>query len=150
MTIKFTIPGNPFGKERPKFTRVGRGVKTYTPEKTANYETLARWMYQQAAHGARFADDAMLDARLILYFAIPKSASSKKRELMLKGKIRPTKKPDVDNAAKVVLDALNGLAYRDDAQVVDSMQRKFYSENPRVVVSISDICTEGQGGNNEQ
>ena len=55
---------------------------------------------------------------------------------MLDGLIRPTKKPDWDNIGKVVCDALNGIAYRDDAQIVDSMVRKFYGEVPRVVVII--------------
>lgn len=58
---------------------------------------------------------------------------------MLDRKIRPTKKPDWDNIGKIICDSLNGVAYRDDAQIVDSMVRKFYSETPRVVVSIREI-----------
>lgn len=145
MKIKFTVPGNPFGKERPNFARMGQKVVTYTPQKTVNYETLVKWAYQQSAHGARFANRAMLDARIFMYFEIPQSTSKKERELMLKGVVRPIKKPDVDNAAKAILDALNKLAYRDDAQIVDHMVRKFYSENPRVDVIISDICPEELG-----
>ena len=60
---------------------------------------------------------------------------------MLEKKIRPTKKPDWDNVGKVICDSLNGIAYRDDAQVVDSMVRKFYSEDPKVVVTIEEIKT---------
>lgn len=66
---------------------------------------------------------------------------------MLEGVIRPTKKPDIDNVCKIVLDSLNGIAYHDDTQVVDCQVRKFYSENPRVVVTIQDIAprTEFEG-----
>ena len=59
---------------------------------------------------------------------------------MLKHIIRPKKKPDVDNVAKIILDALNKEAYYDDAQVVDFQLRKFYSDNPRVVVTIQEAA----------
>lgn len=58
---------------------------------------------------------------------------------MLDGKILPAKKPDIDNVVKAVLDALNGVAYRDDTQVVELHVRKSYSEKPRVEVSIEKI-----------
>ena len=70
------------------------------------------------------------------YYGIPKSSSKKKHKLMLFKVFRPTKKPDVDNLAKVILDSINDIAYKDDVQVVDLQVRKFYSENPRVVVTI--------------
>ena len=52
------------------------------------------------------------------FFEPPKSISKKKRAEMLEGKIWPAKKPDSDNIAKVVLDALNGIAYHDDTQII--------------------------------
>ena len=50
----------------------------------------------------------------------------------------------MDGAAlgKIICDALNGIAYRDDAQIVDALVRKFYSDTPRVIVEISDIPYE--------
>ena len=59
-----------------------------------------------------------------------------------RGKERPTRKPDFDNIGKIICDALNGIAYRDDAQIVDALVRKFYSDTPRVIVEISDIPYE--------
>ena len=58
---------------------------------------------------------------------------------MVAGDIRPTKKPDFDNVTKAVCDALNGVAYDDDSQIVDAMARKFYSEQPRIEVIIKGI-----------
>ena len=134
--IKFSIPGQPFGKQRPKFSRTGVYVKTYTPDKTVSYENLVKLMYQQAAKGRMFSEGAALDVRIIAYFEIPKSISKKKRKDMLEHRIRPTKKPDWDNIGKIVCDSLNKVAYRDDSAVVDAQVRKFYSENPRVDVTI--------------
>ncbi|XZN30187.1 RusA family crossover junction endodeoxyribonuclease [Clostridium perfringens] len=41
---------------------------------------------------------------------------------------KPTKKPDVDNIAKIILDSLNGVAYKDDSQIVDLRIIKSYTE----------------------
>lgn len=141
--IHFTVLGEPFGKQRPRFKKIGNFTKTYTPEKTISYENYIKVLFQDEAKGDKFSDDAMLDVRIIAYYGIPKSVSKKKREMMLEHKIRPTKKPDFDNIGKVVCDSLNGIAYRDDAMVVDAQVRKFFSEKPRVEVYIKDI----NGGN---
>ncbi|MCL2856185.1 MAG: RusA family crossover junction endodeoxyribonuclease [Oscillospiraceae bacterium] len=134
--MRFTVPGEPHGKGRPKFSTIGGHVRARTPDKTVVYENLVRTMFQQAAHSRRFPDDAMLDLRVMAYYTIPASASKKRRAAMLAGEVRPTKKPDADNILKVVADSLNGIAYRDDAQIVDSQVRKFYSDRPRVEVII--------------
>lgn len=86
--------------------------------------------------GYRFEDDEQLDMRIYAYYGIPKSDSKKKSALKLQGAIRPVKKPDMDNVMKIVADSLNGVAYRDDTQIVDSMVRKFYSDRPRVQIVI--------------
>lgn len=142
--IRFTVPGNPFGKQRPKFSRVGNYVRTYTPDKTVNYETMIKWYYQQAAQGYMFPDDAMLDVRIFAFYEIPKSASKKKQKQMLEKIIRPTKKPDFDNIGKIVCDSLNQIAYHDDAAIVDAQVRKFYSNTPRVEVIIRTVGGETQ------
>lgn len=140
MTVQFCVNGDPQGKGRPRFSKYG-GRKPRTPENTVLYENLVKTEYERQV-GQRFRDDAMLDVRIFAYYAIPKSVSKKKRQAMLDKKIRPTKKPDFDNIGKVVCDSLNGIAYRDDAQIVDGLVRKFYSDTPRVVVKISDITEE--------
>lgn len=147
-SIRFTIPGPPFGKQRPKvsvrkFTdkdgKEKRLSKAYTPKETVSYENLVKVTYQDTAKGKRFGDDDMLDVRIIAYYEIPQSVSKKKRKLMLEHKIRPTKKPDFDNIAKVVCDSLNQIAFRDDRNIVDAQIRKFYSESPRVEVIIKKV-----------
>lgn len=134
--IHFSIPGQPFGKQRPKFSRMGALVKTYTPKETVEYENLIRIFYNDAAKGRKFPEGAMLDVRIIAYYGIPKSTSKKKRKEMLEHKIRPTKKPDWDNIGKIICDSLNKIAYHDDSMVVDAQVSKFYSEQPKVDVII--------------
>lgn len=137
MRINFTVMGEPKGKGRPRFCRnTGHAI---TPKDTVNYETLVKMEYTQACGEQMFPDDAMLDMRIKAYYSIPKSASKKRHAAMLDGDIRPTKKPDMDNVIKIIADALNKIAYRDDTQIVDCQVRKFYSEKPRVEVMIQTI-----------
>lgn len=141
MRTQVCIYGEPQGKGRPRFSTVCGHVKTRTPDQTVIYENLVKTEYRNQS-GVRFPDDAMLDVRVMAYYTIPKSISKKKRQAMLDHKVRPTKKPDFDNIGKVICDSLNGIAYRDDAQIVDAQVRKFYSNTPRVVVIITDIPDE--------
>lgn len=137
MEVNFTIYGEPKGKGRPRFnTKTGHAI---TPKDTVNYETLVHMEYLNQCGNAKFPDDAMLDMRIKAYYSIPKSKSKKQQNLMREGIARPIKKPDMDNCIKIIADALNKIAYRDDTQIVDCQVRKFYSDNPRVEARILDI-----------
>lgn len=72
-------------------------------------------------------------------FEVPKSYSKIKRAKCLFGEIRPTVKPDTDNISKNIKDALNGIAYPDDKQVVSETIEKFYDDSAYTIVSIEDI-----------
>lgn len=134
--IKFTVLGEPRGKGRPQFSSVNGRAIARTPKQTALYENLVVTEYRRQVGDAKFPDDAELDMRIMAYYTIPASASKKKQGQMNCWEKRPTKKPDMDNIVKVVSDALNAVAYRDDAQIVDCQIRKFYSHNPRIEVTI--------------
>ena len=137
--IEFTVLGEPTGKGRPKFSTFNGHAMAYTPAKTVNYETLVKLSYQQQCNDKPYEKDVPLKAEITAYFPIPKSASMKRKKMMLEGQIRHTKKCDADNLAKAILDALNGIAYYDDSQVCELSVSKLYSDNPRVIVSISEI-----------
>ena len=132
--IKFTVLGQPVAKGRPKF---GNG-HAYTPEKTVNYEQLVKVSYLQTER-VKFMNSEQLKAELQFYFAIPKSTPKKQVAMMLNDVVRPTKKPDIDNAEKGIFDALNGIAYNDDSQIVSCWADKYYSEEPRVEVFIYEV-----------
>lgn len=135
--VKFTVLGEPKGKGRPRFsTQTGRA---FTPKQTVNYETLVHTEYMVQCKGFRFSDDAMLDMRILAYYSVPKSGKKKEKAQKLANVIRPTKKPDMDNVVKMVADALNQVAYKDDTQIVDCQVRKFYSEHPRIEVIIQEV-----------
>ncbi len=137
MEIKFTVLGEPQGKARPRFSR--KNGRTYTPDKTVLYENLIRTEYLRQCRGLRFADKEPLAMRIKAYYSIPVSVSKKRQQAMAAGEIRPVKKPDADNIIKVVADALNQVAYRDDADIVTVSLVKFYSRQPRIEVEIESL-----------
>jgi len=130
--VSLTIPGEPMAKGRPRF---GKGY-IRTPERTVNYETLVKQLFiiskQEKLEG-------MLQVEIDCYFKIPNSTPKYKVLLMMDEKIRPIKKPDIDNVAKICLDGLSGLAYKDDSQVVSLLINKWYGNDPRVEIRIEEV-----------
>lgn len=134
MSMVFVIKGEPKGKGRPRFTKTGR---VYTPSETSRYEELVRLSYLNMAKGYKFTSPVRVTIKA--FCKPPKGKSKKVVEDMLNGRILPTKKPDADNVAKIILDGLNKVAWDDDTQVVDMMVTKRYSEEPMVAVIIEAI-----------
>lgn len=144
MVFQFFVPGKPQGKARARTVRLKSGaVTSFTPERTVSYENWIKTCFineYQKRHGDGFhlPHDGAVEIAINAYFTIPKSYSKKKRLECLAGKIFPTVKPDADNIAKVVCDALNGFAYSDDKQIVSLTINKGFVEpqNEGVMVMI--------------
>lgn len=138
--LEFFIPGKPKGKGRPRFTKTGR---TYTPEDTANYENWVRLCYMQEAE-KNGIEPIPADEPVQVYIRalelVPKSFSKAKTEKVLDGRMFPTKKPDCDNIIKIICDALNGVAYHDDKQVVRvSCRKEYHFDREGVFVTVERI-----------
>jgi Holliday junction resolvase RusA-like endonuclease len=137
--VTFIIPGTPQGKARARTgynPRVGK-VTSHTPAKTVNYEKLIKLMYiNKYGNDKTFHETDALKIRIDAYFQPTKSTSKKLSTKMLSGELLPTKKPDADNIAKIVCDALNDIAYKDDTQICKLEVNKAYSDTERVEVSI--------------
>ena len=131
----FDVPGEPFAKQRPRAARKGRYVTIYTPIETRLYEQKVREAYNEI-----YGNTEPLKGDISVYiegvFSIPSSVSKKKREKMLEENAPHIKKPDCDNMAKICLDALNGIAYPDDAQINLLHITKRYGKTPRINITI--------------
>lgn len=136
MKVDFVIQGKVQAKQRPRFNRYSG--KTYTPNETIAYENWVKTCYLE-----KYKDKELMEKPLRVtikaYFEIPKSTSKKRKQQMIDNEILPMVKPDTDNIAKGVLDSLNGIAYKDDKQVVELIVNKFYSNTPYVSVMIEEI-----------
>lgn len=115
------VPGKPVGKARP---RLGRGGRVYTPTKTTDAERAIAnaWRVQIGRK-----HDGPVHLSLAISFAVPSSISKAERARRLDAAWH-TQKPDIDNVVKLVLDALNGVAYDDDTQVVSISTTKRWGD----------------------
>ena len=135
--IEFTVPGEPVAQGRPRFSTRGSFVKAYDPEKSKSYKAYVK-LVAAAAMSERSLKtfDGAIAVSIRAYVSVPKSKSKKFRENALKGLEHPTKKPDCDNIAKILLDAMTGIVYEDDKQIIRLVVEKFYDEVPRVEVTV--------------
>lgn len=121
--VHFIIPGRPVGKGRPRFTKKGH---CWTPDKTVEYERDIKMAYWSTYGHRKYEADKALAVDIVLYYPRPKRMAKYKRLMAQKGVLRPTVKPDVDNVIKAILDALNGVAFEDDRQIVQIECEKWY------------------------
>ena len=135
MIYEFEVPGKIIGKGRPRINSYTGSV--YTPTRTKDYETLVE-QYFMLKYPRFKPFEGRVQVEISAFFEIPKSAKNADKELMLDNKINPTKKPDIDNIVKIVLDAMNGIAFYDDTQITKLYVEKLYSTTETVKVKISE------------
>ncbi len=135
MQIHFQVEGDPKGKGRPRFSRVGNFTKVYTDKQTLTYEAMISTFAKQAMGGTEPLK-APVSVFLYVRLPIPQSYPKKRREACLSGAEKPCKKPDIDNIAKTYLDAMNGVIFVDDTQVIDLHVKKLYATDSGVDVMV--------------
>lgn len=132
------VIGDITGKARPRMNTY-TGI-AYTPTKTKFYEYLVKKAFQDKYGGIDLIPgDIAVKVTIVAYFEVPKSTSNKKAQQMLNHLIRPTKKPDIDNITKIVLDAMNKFVIYDDTQVVELDVKKYYSKSPKIYVKVEEL-----------
>jgi Holliday junction resolvase RusA-like endonuclease len=117
--IQFLIPGQPQGKGRPRATTINGHARMYTPAKTRGYEAEVWEAYRRAGGGMM---EGLLSMTIKAYREIPQSWSKVEKEKRCTSFCHT--RPDLDNIVKVVCDALNGVAFKDDSQVVKVVAEK--------------------------
>jgi Holliday junction resolvase RusA-like endonuclease len=130
--LVLAIPGQPCGKGRPRFAK-GRA---YTPAETVSAERLIQDEWRHA--GCPRLQDVALKMHLLLVLERPKGHFKRDGSLSAEGSrhVLPVRKPDCDNALKLVLDALNTLAFRDDVQVVDVTVSRRWGPHAQTVIRL--------------
>lgn len=136
--IQFTIHGVAVAQGRPRAGKSFTGqTVVYDPGKSRAYKEYVRLIASENRPQKPYEGQIMM--QIDVYKSIPKSMPKYKRQAALDGKLRPITKPDTSNYAKGIEDALNGIIYKDDSQIVQSVINKFYSDRPRVEVTISEL-----------
>jgi Holliday junction resolvase RusA-like endonuclease len=134
--VNFSIDANPVPKGRPRFRRTKTFITTYTPKKTLDFEELVR-KHSKESMGPTDLLETPISVYLYFRLPIPQSYSKKATEACLSG-FRHTKRPDLDNLIKTVLDGMNGVIYKDDSQITCLHCTKVYSNVPGVNILIKE------------
>ncbi|MBO8442602.1 MAG: RusA family crossover junction endodeoxyribonuclease [Spirochaetes bacterium] len=143
MKISFEVDGEVMGMPRPRSTIVNGHVRVYETKESSENKAYIRMAYRDALQKAMpevttaARDELGYAVTIVIRKACPKSFSKKKRKAALAGELRPTTKPDLDNVAKTILDALNGVAWKDDSEITTLAITKRYSELSSASVLIS-------------
>lgn len=146
MNLTFTIPGEPTAQGRPRFSTHGGFVKAYDPEKSRNYKAYVKLLASEAMQRIGLSlTELPLGVEIIADVGI----SKKFKEQALNGLQLPIKKPDVDNVAKIILDSISGIVYKDDKQIVKLTVSKKYSDIPKVEVKIYNVEPSNTSGLHE-
>jgi len=144
--ITFTVYGEPIAQGRPRAasmnTKNGSKLIIYDPEESRNYKQLVKIEAVRVRPEKPWEGPVSVEIRI--YKTVPKSFSGRKRRLALAGGMRPTTRPDASNFCKGIEDALKGIIIRDDSQIVDLLVSKWYSENPRVEVTIRQALSQAE------
>lgn len=135
--VSLFLDVEPVAWQRPKTRIVNGWVQHYSPSKTKNYEKLIAEMYRHRGK-VYWEKDEPICISIHFSMPIPKSTPTGKRAKMVEGDIAHTKRPDVDNLTKSILDALNGVAWADDSQIVQLCVVKQYAEKPSIWLHIFD------------
>lgn len=131
---KYIIVPGMRGKDRPRFNM--RSGKVYTPSTTTQFERVVAQCYR--TQGGNCFDSQPVMLSVVLFYKLPQSLSRRRKDAMLEKKEPPMVKPDIDNVVKIVMDALNGVAYDDDKQVVRQYAEKRYTDDdPYLAVRVS-------------
>lgn len=138
--IEIIVLGEPVAQGRPRFTTASGFARAYDPARSRHYKEYVR--LEAAARAPEKPLSGPIDLEVRIYRPIPKSFGKRKSEAAERGLIRPTTKPDTDNYLKAIKDALKGIIWQDDSQVVDIRASKFYSEKPRVEIKIKEVSHE--------
>ncbi len=123
-------------KGRPRARSFAGRIQIFTPQKTLDFERAIAEYYQQSTKAFMFEKDQPICVNVVFGMPIPKSIPKSRQDAMAQGIIRHTKRPDIDNLIKSVLDALNGVAWVDDSQIVRLSASKEYSSEPYVYLYI--------------
>ena len=140
--IHFKIEGKPVSQGRPRAVRKGAGVRMYDPPKSKAYKQMvaAKVRSYMKINGIQTIT-APLAVHLNFYFTPPKSYSKKRIQAIEAKEELFTKKPDLDNLAKSILDSCNNLLFKDDSQIVGLTIGKHYGDEDYVDVKVQIIET---------
>lgn len=137
MKYEFEIKEKAIGKQRPRYS--ARIHRMYTPTKTSIFEEKVKYAFLSKYNIETEPNTKEFKVKITAYFKPAESLSKKKKKELMDGEFGFLHKPDVDNVAKIILDSLNGLAYKDDSQITNLIVLKQYGVENKILVELEEV-----------
>lgn len=132
----FDIPVQAVPKGRPRVAKTKSGVRAFTPDKTRKFESYIKgWLNLRVTKPL----ETPLRMDMKFFFPVPKSYTIRDRNAALSGMKKFTKKPDLDNLEKAILDAAEGVLFLNDSQVCQKFSSKAYDVTPSIYIEVFEI-----------
>ncbi len=138
----FEIFGPPIPQQQTRFTCAGGRPRTWDPSKKDKEHI--QWQIKPLAPKEPLK--CPIELAITFFLAIPKATSSKTRLAMINRVILPNIRPDIDNLAYIITNALKGIVYDDDRQVCVQRLYKVYGEEPKTVITVREILQSQKVG----
>ena len=132
--IELVVYGEPVPAARPRFNRSGHA---YDPLKSRAYKQYVSLEASKQYHGYLIGRKPLV-VRIAIYRPIQTSVSQIEHARRAQGLHRPIVKPDTSNYVKLIEDALTGIIWEDDNCIVDLSASKYYSDDPRIEVTVTE------------
>lgn len=125
--MRIKLEGTPIPYARPRVTKFA----TYDPRAKEKKQIKARLLEKNLPIFI-----CPLKINLLFSLYIPKSSSQKKQKEMRENRILPSKRPDLDNLVKFILDCANGILFKDDSSIISLTATKRYSDSPSTIIHL--------------
>lgn len=138
--VRIVVEGEPVAQGRPRFSTRGGVMRAFDPPESRAYKEMVKLMAM-----VRMSGEPMLEGPLSLsikvFRSVPPSWSDKRKKMALAGEILPKTRPDLENYCKGATDALEGVVFKNDSQIVAHHEPfgKWYSDRPRMEIEVKEI-----------
>lgn len=135
--LYFTFEIEPVSQLRPRTSARGGHVRVYDPPKVKQFKSILHNLVTEQYKKPPLT--GALSVSLLFYRPVQRSLSNVERQRRLSNQHKPTVKPDVDNYIKSTLDALNGVLWEDDSQIVKLTAEKRYGEKGKIIITVTQL-----------
>lgn len=135
------ITPEPQRRPRAAIDRVNDRAMVHDDPKNKSYRQILQ-IYLTQAMGGRSRSILPLEVTIHFHVPIPRSWAKKEKAKAARGLLLPSSRPDLDNYVKAVFDAMNGIVFKDDAQVVSLRTLKLYSERPLIEIEVKEFIID--------
>lgn len=133
----FIFEIEPVSQSRPRASSRGGRVRLYDHPKVKQFKAVLHNLVTERYKNPPLT--GALSVSMLFYRPVQKSLSNIERQRRLSNEHKAVVKPDTDNYIKSTLDAMNGVLWEDDSQIVKLTAEKRYGERGKIIITVTQL-----------